>query len=134
MPYTSNYNLYVEDDNTTKFLDWRKQINGSDSSNMTKIDTALSEKAEKSTILTGILYANGWIGDTAPFQQSISIPGLEASANGVISTPHDCTPEQREAVIEAVLYVIEQSDGSLLIEAGKAKPNMDIPVSVMIID
>ena len=40
---TTNYNLYLEDDSTTRFLDWRQKMNGSGDSNMVKIDTALAE-------------------------------------------------------------------------------------------
>ena len=45
---TTNYNLYLEDDSTTRFLDWRKKMNGTDNSNMVKIDAALGEKANSS--------------------------------------------------------------------------------------
>ena len=55
---TTNYNLYLEDDSTTRFLDWRKKMNGTDNSNMVKIDAALGEKANSSVavnILSDIL-------------------------------------------------------------------------------
>lgn len=43
MATTTNYGLYITDDSSTKFIDWRKQMNGIDDSNMTKIDAALNE-------------------------------------------------------------------------------------------
>jgi hypothetical protein len=52
MSETEKYGLYLEDDDATRFLDWRKKMNGSDDSNMVKIDAALnnlnSEKVSKS--------------------------------------------------------------------------------------
>lgn len=41
MSETSNYKLYITDDNTERFLDWRNKMNGVSDSNMTKIDTIL---------------------------------------------------------------------------------------------
>lgn len=45
MAETANYGLYVEDDSSAKFMDWRKKMNGSENSNMTKIDEVLANKA-----------------------------------------------------------------------------------------
>lgn len=47
MGETANYKLYVEDDNSTKFIDWRTKMNGSENSNMTKIDEALHDLDER---------------------------------------------------------------------------------------
>jgi len=44
---TPNYDLYLEDDGTTKFEEWRKKINGPNNSNMVKIDNALAAKINK---------------------------------------------------------------------------------------
>ncbi len=44
MSETSNYNLYICDDYNVHFLEWRDKINGSDNSNMVKIDAALSDQ------------------------------------------------------------------------------------------
>ena len=38
MSETTNYGLYISDDNTERFIDWRGKINGEADSNMTKID------------------------------------------------------------------------------------------------
>ena len=55
---TTNYNLYLEDDSTTRFLDWRKKMNGTDNSNMVKIDAALGEKANSSVAVNTTLLAS----------------------------------------------------------------------------
>ena len=41
MSETPNYGLYLEDDASARFQVWREKINGTDNSNMVKIDTAL---------------------------------------------------------------------------------------------
>lgn len=134
MAETAHYGLYITDDDQTKFYDWRQQMNGTADSNMTKIDTVLAEKAAKSDVLTSTLLADAWSGETAPFSQTISVPGLTAEQNGMISIPHNCTDEQKQAVIECVFFVSGQADGTLTIEAEKQKPEIDIPVSIILLD
>lgn len=134
MATTPNYNLFITDDASTRFIDWRRELTGTSDSNMTKIDSALSEKAEKSSILSSTLLVDSWTGEVAPFQQTLSLPGLTADQNGVISIPNDATPEQRQAVMDASLYIIEQQEGSLTIGANYEKPRVDIPVSVILIN
>ena len=51
MSETTNYGLYVTDDSSDKFLNWRTKMNGTVDSNMVKIDTALGEKANSSISL-----------------------------------------------------------------------------------
>lgn len=130
---TANYNLYLEDDGTTRFLDWRQKMNGSGDSNMVKIDTALSEKADSSVSVDGVLLASAWAGDSAPYSQSIDVRGLTSEQNGSISVSQDITAEQLEAVLSAVLSVSGQEDGVLTIVANKGKPNVDIPVSIILL-
>lgn len=130
---TPNYNLYLEDDDTTRFFDWRQKMNGSRDSNMIKIDTALGEKADNSVCIDGVLLASAWIGDSAPYSQSISVQGLTSERNGSISVAQNITTEQLEAVLSAVLSVSGQADGALTIAASKGKPSVDIPVSIILL-
>ena len=46
MSNTPNYDLYLTDNDDISFLEWRKKINGTEDSNMMKIDAALKELAE----------------------------------------------------------------------------------------
>lgn len=50
MPETINYGLYIEDDNSVFFKDWRKKMNGTDDSNMVKIDAILKKLSEADVI------------------------------------------------------------------------------------
>lgn len=134
MGETSKYHLYVTDDETTKFFDWREKMNGETNSNMTKIDEALSEKADKSVVKTAVLYASQWVGDTEPYSQRIEVDGLTETTNGVISIAQHSGAEERESARKSALFVTEQGDGYLVVVADKDKPDVDIHVSITIID
>lgn len=130
---TTNYNLYLEDDSTTRFLDWRKKMNGTDNSNMVKIDAALGEKANSSVAVNTTLLASAWIGVEAPYSQELTVTGLTALQNGTISVAHSATAEQREIAREAMLSVIGQEDGKLTIAADGEMPEFDIPVYIILL-
>lgn len=133
MSETTNYGLYVTDDSAERFLDWRTKMNGTENSNMVKIDAALGAKADSSVPVTTTLLANAWAGVDSPFTQEIAVDGLTATQNGVISVSHDATAEQREMAREAMLSVVGQEDGKLIIAADGEMPDIDIPVYIILL-
>lgn len=133
MSETTNYGLYLEDDASANFMNWREKMNGTDQSNMVKIDTALGEKADKSGAVNATLLASAWVGVEAPFTQEIAIDGLGAAQNGNISVAHSATAEQREIAREALLSIIGQSAGKLQVAADGELPEQDIPVVVILL-
>ena len=130
---TTNYELYLENDSSTKFQDWRKQMNGEDDSNMVKIDKALGEKANSSVAISGTLLASAWAGIDSPFTQELAVEGLGANQNGTISVAHEATAEQREMARLAMLSIVGQSEGSLTIATDGEMPDIDIPVVVILL-
>ena len=133
MSETINYGLYIEDDSSTNFLDWRLGMNGPNESNMIKIDKILAEKANNSLYITGSLKENEhWIGD-GPYTQKISIEGLSSNQNGIISVAHGASDVQREAARRAMLSVIGQEDGALIISADGEVPEVPIPVMIVLL-
>ncbi len=130
---TTNYNLYLEDDSTTRFLDWRQKMNGSDNSNMVKIDNALAEKAALSRAITATLLANQWNTDGTVSTQTITIDGLTPEQNGVIGTAQNLTGLQIETVRAAGLYISNQGDGFLTIASDGETPSCDIPVLIILL-
>ena len=84
MSETENYHLYIKDDSSTTFLDWRNAMNGTSDSNMLKIDTALSQKADNSIALSLTLRADQWVQEDAISYQEIAVEGLTETQNGVI--------------------------------------------------
>ncbi len=130
---TVNYGLYITDDSSERFLEWRTKMNGIESSNMVKIDTALGEKANSSVLVSVTLLASAWTGIDSPFTQDITVTGLTATQNGTISVAHNATFEQREMAREALLSVVGQEDGKLTIAADGEMPDIDIPVYIILL-
>lgn len=133
MSETKNYGLYVTEDSSERFKDWREKMNGETDSNMVKIDTVLAEKANLSQSINFILPADGWADDDSISVQTISIDGLGAEQNGVIGVSQDINAEQLEAVCAAGLTVSNQSEGSITISATVERPSCDIPVTVILL-
>ena len=53
MAKTPNYVLYITDDSSERFIDWREKMNGTEDSNMLIIDEALAQKADKNAVIDG---------------------------------------------------------------------------------
>lgn len=130
---TTNYKLFLTDDPSIDFLSWREKINGRTDSNMIKIDAALGEKAKSSTSVNLTLLASGWSGVDTPFTQEVAIDGLTSTHNGTISISHNATIEQRRSARDAMLAITGQQDGKLIVSADGELPEIDIPVTVIII-
>lgn len=132
MSKTPNYNLYLTDDSSTQFREWREQMNGTEDSNMMKIDAALGDMAHKSVVVNKTLASGGWTGDAAPYTQQLAVEGLGEDTNGIIKVPEDAGAAEIRAAQNAVLTVSAQSSGALTVSAAGTKPEIDIPVSIMI--
>lgn len=133
MSGTKNYGLFTDDDPKSKIIDLRKKIWGSENSNMTKIDTILSQKADSSISVSCILSAAAWSGSVAPYTQELIIEGLGADQNGNMSLSSAVTKAQLKSAIEARLSISDQTSGKLVIKADGKRPNIDIPVTVILL-
>ena len=135
MGATTNYGLYITDDEKEKFIDFRRKLGGiGEDSNMVKIDAILADKAVHSKAVSCVLKANAWSGTIAPYTQEIDIEGLTANQNGSISVAHNATLTEREIAREAILSIVGQDDGTLTIAADGEMPEFDIPVFVILFD
>ena len=132
MSPTTNYGLYITDDSSETFQNWRRGMNGVDDSNMIKIDNALYQKADKSKSETATLLSSAWTGESAPYTQTISVENLTVEQNGNISVSKSSSFEQRDAARAAMLSVVGQQNGSLTIAADGDKPETDIPVDIIL--
>ena len=131
---TPNYHLYVEDNDQILFKEWRTRLNGTVDSNMTKIDEALEQKANKSRAIQARLTRDNWAGSSTPYTQIIFIDELSANQNGIISVSLDADLEARDAARNAMLSPTKQEDGKLTISADGDIPSVDIPVTILLID
>lgn len=132
MSETTNYHLKLTDDDQTKFKEWRESINGNSNSNMEKIDTALGEKANLSVAINAVLLMSAW-SDDSPYVQTISVDGLAAEQNGIITIGQNITTEQLEDVVAADMRITDQADGTLTVTAYGDKPTRDIPVTIILL-
>ena len=132
MSATKNYDLALTDNDQTKFKEWRESINGNSNSNMEKIDTALGEKANLSVAINAVLLMSAW-SDDSPYVQTISVEGLTAEQNGMITIGQNITTEQLEDVVAADMRISDQADGSLTVTAYGDKPTRDIPVTIILL-
>lgn len=133
MSTTINYGLYLTDDSSVTFYEWWNKMNGTTDSNMIKIDAALGVKANQSASVASTLYATGWEGTASPYTQTLTISGLTADHNGVISLSASATSAEKAAAIDAVLSVAAQADGTLTIQAEGIVPTIDIPVAMVLL-
>ena len=132
MSATKNYDLALTDNDQTKFKEWRESINGNSNSNMEKIDTALGEKANLSVAINAVLLMSAW-SDDSPYVQTISVEGLNADQNGIITIGQNITTEQLEVPMAADMRISDQADGSLTVTAYGDKPTRDIPVTIILL-
>lgn len=79
--------------------------------------------------VSGILTKSGWVNG----QQILPIEGLQASQNGIICIAENATDEQQEAAKYANLKVYSQTDGFITISASGIVPQIDIPVSAILL-
>lgn len=133
MSETKNIGLHLTDSDQERFIDWRREMSGPDNSNMTKIDDAFGKKADKSVPVEGVLTADGWTGESAPFRQILAVEGLTSAHNGSISVAQTATPQQFSAATEALIVVESQRDGELTVAANGDKPGVDIPVITILL-
>lgn len=108
-------------------------MNGPVDSNMIKIDTALGQKADKSSVLSATLYADQWNGDSAPYTQRIEFDDIAPDTNGIISLSQASSAGAREDARKCSLFATEQGDGYLVVTADTEKPIQDIVVSITIV-
>ena len=95
------------------------------------IETALNNKAGKSTGVSVNLTASGW--DSGAKTQTVSVSGVTSTANGSLRIAQSATDEQFTALGAAKPRVTAQADGSITVKLAGTVPTIDIPVEVLIV-
>ena len=91
-----------------------KELSGSESGKMTSI--------------TGTAFASSW--DGSPSTNTVSVPDLPANVSGFIGLSNNATEEQRIAARNAILFPINQGEGTVTIVADGQTPTVDLPIMV----
>ena len=95
------------------------------------VETALNNKAGKSTGVSATLSASGWDADAKT--QTVIVAGVTAAANGSLRIAQSATDEQFAAWGAAQPRVTAQAYGSITVKLAGTVPTMDIPVEVLIV-
>ena len=95
------------------------------------VETALNNKAGKSTGVSATLSASGW--DAEAKTQTVSVAVVTATANGSLRIAQYATDEQFAAWGAAQPRVTAQADGSITVKLSGTVPTIDIPVEVLIV-
>ena len=87
--------------------------------NMDIIDEKLHEAIEGkgATYLTATLLSTGWTGETAPYTYNLTLEGITADSDGLISVADTATDEQYQSAVTAMLRKTAQAENSLTIKA-----------------
>lgn len=99
--------------------------------NMTSILSKLKGEFDeaKSQDVSVTISASGW----SNRQQTITIPGLSATQNGIICLAQNISVTELEAASVAGLFVSGQEDGALIIGYTGDTPTCDIPATVILL-
>lgn len=78
------------------------------------------------------LTAAGWIGSSAPYQQTVTVNGLQE--NGVVGLAEGTSQTQRQAAADAVISVLSKDlqGQTVTFVADGDKPTVDIPITFII--
>lgn len=106
---TKNLGLYLEDDGTTSFKEWREKMNGPSGSNMEKIDDAVAKKQNKLTGTVGQVV--GFDADGNAVAQAAPDTGVTAfkgRTGAVVPQSGDYTAEQVGALASGATAVASE--------------------------
>lgn len=97
-----------------------------------QINDILSDKSDKSALTATTLSASGWTGTDAPYTQTISVAGVTTTSANEILPGAEITADQLEALQTANIQDGGQAEGSLTLLAYGDKPDIDLPVRVIV--
>lgn len=113
--------LLLDVANVAKYADYAKQQGDYAAEQAAKLNTSQS--------IAVTLQASAWVDGV----QTLTVSGLAANGNGIISVAPSATAEQRAAARSAMLSVTGQAAGELTIAADGTVPEIDIPVVVILL-
>lgn len=101
------------------------------------IYNALNQKSDKMQVYTATFPVAGWVGDTAPYTQTVTVEGLSASHNPMadISLSDDDTSDTANAKISAFNLIdrLVTGDNTLVAYCYSDAPEVEITVRLAVI-
>lgn len=93
-------------------------------------------RAELDAMKAGVIELNvkvgDWTGSEAPYYASLKGTGL-GERYGIVGLSETATQAQREAAAEAQINLVRRSDGTRVLEASWTKPEMDLPITIILV-
>ena len=83
---------------------------------------------------TAIAYAGWWGGGAAPYTCTINIANVTASNVVEVGLASNANDDQVKACMKASIAKITQANGSITLYAYGAKPTVDIPLSIVVME
>lgn len=96
------------------------------------VETALNNKAGKSTVVSVTLLSSGWSGTEAPYTYTLTVTGVTADSVQDWTNDPDITLEQLEAWQAANVVDAGQSADTVVFKAFGDKPTVDIPLKCIL--
>lgn len=97
-----------------------------------EIARELEEKPDAPTIVQATITAAGWTGEDVPYENVMTIEGVTAVSIVEVTLQACPTEEQVTACAGAMLVDGGQVDGSITLRAMGDKPEVDIPITMII--
>lgn len=79
-----------------------------------------------------VLYANAWVGDSAPYTQTINHKLITPDCDGMVTFSSDITDEELAIGRSAQIRLTDQGNGTATITASGELPTVDLPISLML--
>lgn len=98
---------------------------------MSRNDKQKLDSLHKSVTIHTTLYASGW-SQNRPYTQTIDLPDITSDTNGTLTIDPLATDEELQACIDANIIISEQSINHMIVEVTEIKPEIDIPVIIVI--
>lgn len=92
----------------------------------------LSNKPKGSALVNATIVAENWTGEASPYVNAITVEGVTKSSVVDISLSSAATQEQAKAWMAGQFADGGQADGIVKIKAFGRRPEMDIPITVVI--
>lgn len=92
------------------------------------------KKNTDSIIMDATLASDSWIGESAPYTQTVYVLGVTSDENQDIdvSGSNNITSEQYSAMTSAQLWATAKTDGAITVTAFGEKPEINIPIIISI--
>lgn len=121
-------------DGTTTIEDELDTINTMLSSKVEQsdIDTAITNKADKSTLTNTYLYTADWVGSESPYTLTLSVEDVTTTSIVEIYPSLTVTLAELEALSAAIITDSGQDTGELYLKAFGDKPTSDIAIRVVV--